>query len=84
MFVQIEMFGSHGHRVAYRYEFLYLPLAMACRFVPPLLAGVVFLSGGQTEEQATVNLNAIVKHGRRQNIPCGLTFSYGRSLQVKY
>ena len=55
---------------------------MACRCVPPSLAGVVFLSGGQTEAQATVNLNAIVKCGRSQNIPCGLTFSYGRSLQV--
>lgn len=32
---------------------------MACRVVPPALPGIMFLSGGQTEEEATVNLNAI-------------------------
>jgi len=52
------------------------------RCVPIAAAGVVFLSGGQTEEQATINLNAIVKYGRSHEVKCGLTFSYGRSLQA--
>jgi fructose-bisphosphate aldolase class 1 len=29
------------------------------RVVPPAVAGIMFLSGGQTEEEATLNLNAI-------------------------
>ncbi|KAG7470668.1 fructose-bisphosphate aldolase C-B-like [Megalops cyprinoides] len=50
------------------------------RTVPPAVAGVTFLSGGQSEEEASVNLNAI-------NIcplvkPWPLTFSYGRALQA--
>uniref|UniRef100_A0A3P8UC11 Fructose-bisphosphate aldolase n=1 Tax=Amphiprion percula TaxID=161767 RepID=A0A3P8UC11_AMPPE len=50
------------------------------RTVPPAVTGVTFLSGGQSEEEASVNLNAIntcplVK-------PWALTFSYGRALQA--
>jgi fructose-bisphosphate aldolase class I len=49
------------------------------RRVPAAVPGVVFLSGGQSELDATKNLNAInsVKLGR----PWALTFSYGRALQ---
>jgi len=41
----------------------------------------VFLSGGQKEEEASVNLNALnsVKHIKR---PWALSFSYGRALQA--
>ena len=39
---------------------LMLPLP-ACRTVPPAIPGIMFLSGGQTEEEATLNLNAINK-----------------------
>lgn len=42
------------------------------------LAGVVFLSGGQTDEQSTANLNAINKI---PGSPWPLSFSYGRALQ---
>ncbi|CAK9297775.1 unnamed protein product [Gordionus sp. m RMFG-2023] len=50
------------------------------RRVPPAVAGIVFLSGGQSEEQATVNLNEINKYkGARK--PWPLTFSFGRALQ---
>lgn len=38
------------------------------------------MSGGQTEEEATVNLNAINKLGHA--MPWKLTFSYGRALQA--
>ncbi|XP_063222517.1 fructose-bisphosphate aldolase-like [Bacillus rossius redtenbacheri] len=50
------------------------------RTLPPALAGVAFLSGGQSEEDATVHLNAINKCPGRS--PWPLTFSYGRALQA--
>jgi len=46
--------------------------------VPKNLTGVVFLSGGQSDEQATANLNAMNKIGKH---PWPLSFSYGRALQ---
>lgn len=46
--------------------------------VPEQLAGVVFLSGGQTVEQATANLHAIIEHGP---FPWPITFSFARALQ---
>lgn len=50
------------------------------RTVPPAVAGVVFLSGGQTEEDATLHLDAINKFVGRK--PWPLTFSFGRALQA--
>jgi len=50
------------------------------RAVPPAVPGVAFLSGGQTEEQATLNLNAINKFVGASK-PWRLTFCYGRALQ---
>ncbi|KAK7870700.1 hypothetical protein R5R35_009863 [Gryllus longicercus] len=50
------------------------------RTVPPAVAGVVFLSGGQSEEEATQNLDAINKQEGRK--PWALTFSFGRALQA--
>jgi len=47
--------------------------------VPPALAGVVFLSGGQNEKEATAHLDAMNKLG---NFPWPLSFSYGRALQA--
>lgn len=49
--------------------------------VPKSLAGIVFLSGGQTTEQATANLAAIEKEAKAKNAPWPLTFSYARALQ---
>jgi len=54
-------------------------LASLRRTLPAAVPGVVFLSGGQSEEEATVNLNAINSHGPQ---PWALTFSYGRALQA--
>jgi fructose-bisphosphate aldolase, class I len=45
--------------------------------VPAAVPGIVFLSGGQSEVQATENLNAINQIGG----PWPLSFSYGRALQ---
>jgi fructose-bisphosphate aldolase class I len=41
--------------------------------------GIAFLSGGQTDEQATAHLNAM---NRTSALPWRLTFSYGRALQA--
>ena len=49
--------------------------------VPRQVAGVVFLSGGQTPDQATENLAAIVKYARESGAPWPITFSYARALQ---
>lgn len=46
--------------------------------VPPNLGGVVFLSGGQTEEEATAHLDAMNKIG---GLPWPLSFSYSRAIQ---
>ena len=47
--------------------------------VPPELAGIVFLSGGQSAELATAHLNAMNQNNK--NLPWPLSFSYGRALQ---
>jgi fructose-bisphosphate aldolase class I len=49
--------------------------------VPKELAGIVFLSGGQSTEQATKNLEAIEKEALAKSAPWPLTFSYARALQ---
>lgn len=49
--------------------------------VPRQIAGIVFLSGGQTPDQATDNLSAIVAKARQEDAPWPLTFSYARALQ---
>jgi fructose-bisphosphate aldolase class I len=52
------------------------------RHVPPAVPGIAFLSGGQSEEEATHHLNLINVHaGRSGGTPWRLTFSYGRALQ---
>jgi fructose-bisphosphate aldolase class I len=48
--------------------------------VPAAVPGIVFLSGGQTDEQATANLNAM--NARDESLPWQLSFSYGRALQA--
>ena len=48
------------------------------RTVPAALPGVVFLSGGQTDENATAHLDAMNRIG---GVPWPLTFSYSRALQ---
>lgn len=56
---------------------------MAClkATVPPAVSGVAFLSGGQADEEATVNLSAINRRAG-EDAPWRLTFSYGRGLQA--
>jgi fructose-bisphosphate aldolase class I len=52
-------------------------LLKAC--VPGAVPGIAFLSGGQSDEEATEHLDAMNKIG---GLPWKLTFSYGRALQA--
>jgi fructose-bisphosphate aldolase class I len=54
-------------------------LACLYRHVPAAVPGIVFLSGGQSDEDATINLNAMNARGPH---PWQLSFSYGRALQA--
>ncbi|KAK8479350.1 hypothetical protein V6N13_080671 [Hibiscus sabdariffa] len=49
------------------------------RTVPVAVPAILFLSGGQSEEEATLNLNAMNK--LRTKKPWSLTFAFGRALQ---
>lgn len=49
--------------------------------VPRNVPGVIFLSGGQTPDQATDNLRAISTYAKEVHAPWPLTFSYARALQ---
>jgi fructose-bisphosphate aldolase, class I len=54
-----------------------LRVLKAC--VPAAVPGIAFLSGGQSDEDATAHLDAMNKTG---GLPWSLTFSYGRALQA--
>ncbi|MEM7582888.1 MAG: class I fructose-bisphosphate aldolase [Acidobacteriota bacterium] len=49
------------------------------RHVPAAVPGIVFLSGGQSDVEATVHLNEINRLG---DLPWNVSFSYGRALQA--
>jgi fructose-bisphosphate aldolase class I len=50
--------------------------------VPAAVPGIVFLSGGQSDDEATVNLDAINRYAAKVRAPWQLSFSYGRGLQA--
>ena len=52
------------------------------REVPAAVPGIVFLSGGQSDDEATENLDAISRAAEGMNTPWELSFSYGRGLQA--
>src|SRR5436309_4822887 len=54
-------------------------LEILYKHVPAAVPGIVFLSGGQTDEDATAHLSAMNKRGPH---PWELSFSYGRALQA--
>ena len=72
--------GAQSGKAAAPEEVAWLTVRTLSRSIVPALPGVVFLSGGQSEENASLNLNAM---NALQNIqkPWALTFSYGRALQ---
>ncbi|MBO6551794.1 MAG: fructose-bisphosphate aldolase class I [Roseitalea sp.] len=54
-------------------------VAVLKKTVPDAVAGIAFLSGGQSDEEATAHLSAMNAMG---DLPWPLTFSYGRALQA--
>lgn len=51
------------------------------RTIPAAMPGVVFLSGGQSDDEATVNLNVINVEAAKVGAPWTISFSFGRGLQ---
>jgi fructose-bisphosphate aldolase class I len=51
------------------------------RTVPAAIPGIVFLSGGQPDDEATLNLHEIAKRGTEVGAPWQLSYSFGRGLQ---
>ncbi|XP_071849177.1 fructose-bisphosphate aldolase A-like [Apostichopus japonicus] len=75
--------ATAGHSCSKKYSPQDVALATVralSRTVPAAVPGITFLSGGQSEEDASVNLDAINKHQGKK--PWALTFSYGRALQA--
>jgi fructose-bisphosphate aldolase class I len=70
--------GIHADQQASPQEVADKTLRCLRASVPAAVPGIAFLSGGQTEKQATEHLSLINQAG---NVPWALTFSYGRALQ---
>jgi fructose-bisphosphate aldolase class I len=52
------------------------------RTIPAAMPGIVFLSGGQSDDEATANLNAINVEAARVGAPWTISYSFGRGLQA--
>ena len=70
--------GQQCPRQASAAEVAERTLAVLKACVPPAVPGIAFLSGGQSDEQATEHLSLMNAMGP---LPWALTFSYGRALQ---
>ena len=70
--------GSKSEKEISSDEIAELTLKCLIENVPSEVPGIAFLSGGQTEIEATKNLNAINKQNKSSFI---ITYSYGRALQ---
>lgn len=70
--------GKKCPKQASREEVAEKTLIVLKRCVPPAVPGIAFLSGGQSEEEATAHLQLMNAAGP---LPWRLTFSYGRALQ---
>lgn len=74
--------GKACPRQAAPEEVAHLTLTCLKRTLPAAVPGIAFLSGGQSDEAASANLNAINAEARRTGAPWPLTFSYSRALQA--
>jgi fructose-bisphosphate aldolase class I len=70
--------GSSSDKKITNEEIATLTIKCLKENVPTEVPGIAFLSGGQTEKEATENLNLINKHNNTDFI---MTYSYGRALQ---
>jgi fructose-bisphosphate aldolase class I len=75
------MSGSESGRLDTPGEVAEDTLGALMNHVPKDIGGIIFLSGGQTPEQATLNLAAITKLAKEKGAPWPLTFSFARALQ---
>ena len=73
--------GSDTGRVDTPEEVAEATLTALMNAVPKGIPGIVFLSGGQTPDQATDNLRAIALRAQASAAPWPLTFSFARALQ---
>jgi len=71
--------GSESKQKVTPHEIASYTVRTLKRTIPASIPGIMFLSGGQTEEEATINLDAI---NRLAGSPWVLSFSYGRALQA--
>ena len=70
--------GSSSNQKISSEEIANLTIKCLINSVPSEVPGIAFLSGGQSEVEATKNLDIINKHNKSKFI---MTFSYGRALQ---
>jgi fructose-bisphosphate aldolase class I len=70
--------GKSAQKQSAPEEVAEMTLKCLMEHVPADIGGIVFLSGGQEDRQATLNLNAMHKN---MKLPWPLTFSYGRAIQ---
>ncbi len=73
--------GSRSGKVDTPQEVAESTLEALIASVPPDVPCIVFLSGGQSPDEATDNLRAIAQLAKEKNAPWPLTFSYARALQ---
>ncbi len=71
--------GKKAERQAFAQEIAEATIRCFSRYVPAAVPGIVFLSGGQSAEEASENLNAMNAMGAH---PWEVSFSYGRALQA--
>ena len=71
--------GKQSPKQASREEVAEKTVKILKRTVPAAVPGIAFLSGGQSDEDATAHLHLMNAMG---NLPWNLTFSYGRALQA--
>jgi fructose-bisphosphate aldolase class I len=74
--------GQKSSRAATSREIAEATVTNLLRRVPAAVAGIAFLSGGQGDIEATVNLNEINRVAKERGAPWPLTFSFGRALQA--
>jgi fructose-bisphosphate aldolase class I len=71
--------GKKSSRQASAEEVAEKTIRLLKNCVPAAVPGIAFLSGGQSDQEATAHLNAMNRIG---GLPWRLTFSYGRALQA--
>jgi fructose-bisphosphate aldolase class I len=71
--------GKKCSKQASREEVAERTVKILKRCVPPAVPGIAFLSGGQSDEDATAHLSLMNQMGP---LPWKLSFSYGRALQA--